>query len=68
MGDEKEVAAEVKKGTSKMIVKLVLGLILLALGVGLTILWFSSIVGLIKAVLGPIFILAGTIAVAVARD
>ncbi|MFA5008783.1 MAG: hypothetical protein WC546_06140 [Candidatus Omnitrophota bacterium] len=62
--------AEAKKSpnATKMIVKIILGIVLILLGLVALISWWSSLLTVIKGCIGLFLILAGVITVAIAKE
>ena len=55
-------------GGLKVIFKMLIGIVLIALGVFLCIRWLSPFVELIKGCLGPLVILVGLVFLAIAKE
>lgn len=59
---------EKKSNAGKMILKIIVGVILVALGVGAIYLWWPELLVLVKGVVGIVLILAGLIFFAITKD
>jgi len=57
-----------KKGNVKTILKIIIGILLIAGGIALVIIWFPFLVGLIQGCLGLFLIMAGAITIAIAKE
>jgi hypothetical protein len=63
-----EAKQECKKNILGVLVKVVLGLALLALGIAAILAWKSDLLAVIKGCLGPFLLLAGIITLAIAKE
>ena len=71
MADEVKVKAEAEANGKKVfgtMVKVLLGLVLLALGILAIVQWWQLLLDIVKGSIGPFLILAGIIALAIAKE
>ena len=57
-----------KKTNSKTLLKILIGVVLIAIGITLVIIWFPLLIGLIQGCLGLFLIMAGAITIAIAKE
>jgi hypothetical protein len=62
------MAEEKATDTGKMILKIILGIALVALGVLSLIIWWKDLLVLIKGAVGAVLILAGIVCFAIAKE
>ena len=57
-----------KKTSSKTLLKILIGVVLIAIGITLVIIWFPLLIGLVQGCLGLFLIMAGAITIAIAKE
>ncbi len=62
------MAEEKKSNVGKMLMKIILGILLIAVGAFFIYTWWQDLLTLIKGAVGIVFVLAGLIFFAIAKD